>query len=158
MKKIVLLFTLMSFLLIHSESFAQKKHSKKETTEKKESTEKKETKAISHKSTGVNKDGTPDMRLKANKEAAKAKAAKDDAARSAAVSASEPGTATATRTQTTTTRTATNSRSSSVSTSALSNGDKVIGTDDKGRTIYEGKRGGHYYINKNGNKEYIKRS
>jgi hypothetical protein len=36
--------------------------------------------------------------------------------------------------------------------------DKVIGTDDKGRTIYEGKRGGHYYINKNGNKEYIKKN
>lgn len=34
--------------------------------------------------------------------------------------------------------------------------DKVIGTDSKGRTIYEGKRGGHYYINSNGNKEYIK--
>ncbi len=35
-------------------------------------------------------------------------------------------------------------------------GNKVIGTDDKGRTIYEGPRGGRYYINKNGHKEYIK--
>ena len=33
--------------------------------------------------------------------------------------------------------------------------DKVFGKDDKGRTIYEGPRGGHYYINSNGNKEYI---
>ena len=157
MKKIVLLCALMSLLLIHSESFAQKKQSKKETTEKKVTTEKKETKATSRKSTGVNKDGTLDMRLKVNKDAAKAKAAKDDAARSAAVSASEPGTATHTRTQTTT-RAATTSRTSTVSTSPAPNGDKVIGTDDKGRTIYEGKRGGHYYINKNGNKEYVKRS
>lgn len=42
------------------------------------------------------------------------------------------------------------------STAAAGN-DKVIGKDDKGRTIYEGKRGGHYYINSNGNKTYIKK-
>ena len=35
--------------------------------------------------------------------------------------------------------------------------DKAIGKDEKGRTIYEGPRGGHYYINANGNKTYIKR-
>jgi colicin import membrane protein len=35
--------------------------------------------------------------------------------------------------------------------------DKVIGKDDKGRTIYEGPRGGHYYINANGNKTYVER-
>lgn len=34
--------------------------------------------------------------------------------------------------------------------------DKVIGTDAKGRTIYQGPRGGKYYITKNGNKEYVK--
>lgn len=34
--------------------------------------------------------------------------------------------------------------------------DRVVATDSKGRTIYEGPRGGRYYINKNGNKEYIK--
>ncbi|OYY56540.1 MAG: hypothetical protein B7Y52_03275 [Sulfurovum sp. 28-43-6] len=33
-----------------------------------------------------------------------------------------------------------------------------MGKDDKGRTIYEGKRGGHYYINSNGNKTYIKKN
>jgi hypothetical protein len=35
-------------------------------------------------------------------------------------------------------------------------GDKVIGTDEKGRTMYEGPRGGRYYINDAGNKVYIK--
>ena len=35
--------------------------------------------------------------------------------------------------------------------------DKVIGKDDKGRTIYEGPRGGKYYINASGNKTYIDR-
>jgi PBCV-specific basic adaptor domain len=34
--------------------------------------------------------------------------------------------------------------------------DKTVGTDDKGRTIYEGPRGGQYYINSNGNKTYLK--
>src|SRR6185312_11775369 len=34
--------------------------------------------------------------------------------------------------------------------------DKAISTDAKGRTIYQGPRGGKYYINKNGNKEYVK--
>ena len=35
--------------------------------------------------------------------------------------------------------------------------DKIIGKDDKGRTIYEGPRGGRYYINSNGNKTYTKK-
>ncbi len=34
--------------------------------------------------------------------------------------------------------------------------DKSIGTDDKGRTLYQSPRGGTYYINSNGNKSYIK--
>ena len=34
--------------------------------------------------------------------------------------------------------------------------DPVIGTDSKGRQIYQGKRGGKYYLTKSGNKEYIK--
>ncbi len=33
--------------------------------------------------------------------------------------------------------------------------DKVVGKDDKGRTIYEGPRGGRYYINSGGNKSYV---
>ena len=36
------------------------------------------------------------------------------------------------------------------------NDDVVKGTDDKGRTIYEGPKGGQYYINSNGNKSYLK--
>ena len=36
--------------------------------------------------------------------------------------------------------------------------DKISGKDDKGRTIYEGPRGGRYYINTNGNKTYIKKA
>ena len=38
----------------------------------------------------------------------------------------------------------------------LAGADKTIGKDDKGRTIYEGPRGGQYYINSNGNKTYLK--
>ena len=37
----------------------------------------------------------------------------------------------------------------------VSGGDKSIGKDDKGRTIYQGPRGGQYYINSNGNKTYL---
>jgi len=36
--------------------------------------------------------------------------------------------------------------------------DKAVGTDAKGRTIYEGPRGGRYILTKNGNKEYIKKN
>ena len=36
-----------------------------------------------------------------------------------------------------------------------SSSDKSVGKDDKGRTIYEGPRGGRYYINSNGNKTYV---
>ena len=35
--------------------------------------------------------------------------------------------------------------------------DKIFGKDDKGRTIYEGARGGRYYINSNGNRTYVKK-
>lgn len=33
--------------------------------------------------------------------------------------------------------------------------DNAIWTDAKGRTIYQGPKGGKYYINKNGNKVYL---
>lgn len=39
---------------------------------------------------------------------------------------------------------------------AAAGDDKVFGKDEKSRTIYEGPRGGRYYINSNGNKTYIK--
>lgn len=35
--------------------------------------------------------------------------------------------------------------------------DKAVGTRDDGRTIFEGPRGGRYYINDSGNKVYIQR-
>lgn len=35
--------------------------------------------------------------------------------------------------------------------------DKVVGKDEKGRTIYEGPKGGRYYLNDSGNKQYIKK-
>lgn len=41
-------------------------------------------------------------------------------------------------------------------TTTVKTADKVLTTDAKGRTIYQGPRGGKYYIDKNGNKEYIK--
>ena len=34
--------------------------------------------------------------------------------------------------------------------------DKQIGKDEKGRSIFQGPRGGQYYINSNGNKTYLK--
>lgn len=34
--------------------------------------------------------------------------------------------------------------------------DKQVGRDEKGRTVFEGSRGGQYYINSNGNKTYLK--
>jgi hypothetical protein len=37
-------------------------------------------------------------------------------------------------------------------------GDKVVGTDAKGRTIYEGPRGGRYVLTAKGNKEYLKKT
>ncbi|HEX4374149.1 MAG TPA: hypothetical protein VHZ50_12685 [Puia sp.] len=36
--------------------------------------------------------------------------------------------------------------------------DKIVGTDAKGRTIYQGARGGQYTLTANGNKEYIKKT
>lgn len=35
--------------------------------------------------------------------------------------------------------------------------DKAVGTDAKGRTIYEGPRGGRYVLTAKGNKEYLKK-
>ncbi len=92
------------------------------------------------KSTGTNKDGTPDMRLKKNKDAARAAQATPPPA---------PVSENPRPVQKVTPETK--------SQPAVKSADKVVGTDDKGRTLYEGSRGGKYYINKNGNKEYIKK-
>ena len=37
------------------------------------------------------------------------------------------------------------------------NGNKVIGKDDKGRELYQGVKGGVYYLTKSGKKAYVKR-
>jgi colicin import membrane protein len=105
----------------------------------KETKKEKKEKSSSSQSNGLKKDGTPDMRLKANK----------------------------TKVQTTTTVVQPTPKvnttpapvvntQKTVSTSTTKVADKVIETDAKGRTIYQGPRGGKYYINKNGNKEYVK--
>ncbi len=115
---------------------------------------------VTKKSTGVTKSGKPDMRLKANKEAAKAQAQQPAAPAPApvpkvkkAVTAHQPAVAPAPRPAVVQpARPAAVQRVQPSTASA----DPVVGTDAKGRTIYRGKRGGTYYINKNGNKEYIK--
>src|ERR1019366_4901866 len=78
---------------------------------------------------GAKKNGTPDMRLKANK-----------------VKATTPATTAA----------PTKAAPAAALAATAKTADKAIGTDAKGRTIYQGPRGGKYYINKNGNKEYVK--
>ena len=37
----------------------------------------------------------------------------------------------------------------------MKSSDKAVGKTADGKTIYEGPRGGRYYINSNGNKTYI---
>ncbi len=115
-------------------------------------------------SNGLKKDGTPDMRLKANR---------------TKVQTSTPATVTPQATTTlpsptVQTRVTTQKKTrtqvqaqpqvqpqiqqqrTQVSTTTTKSADPVVETDAKGRTIYQGPRGGKYYINKNGHKEYIK--
>ena len=111
------------------------------------------TTATSPTATGLKKDGTPDMRLKANRAKAQttAPAAPTQpvpAAPSAPVPAVQqkhlpPAPPPAQPVQ----------RQGFGKTQAA---DPVLETDAKGRTIYQGPRGGKYYINKNGHKEYVK--
>jgi colicin import membrane protein len=93
---------------------------------------------------GTKKNGTPDMRLKANK--VKATTPATTAAPAAAPTAA--------------TKSVKAPKTKAAPAAALAatakTADKAIGTDAKGRTIYQGPRGGKYYINKNGNKEYVK--
>src|ERR1017187_8784674 len=96
--------------------------------------------ATTVKTKGEKKNGTPDMRLKANK-----------------VKATPPATTAA---PTAATKSVKAPKTKAAPAAALAatakTADKAIGTDAKGRTIYQGPRGGKYYINKNGNKEYVK--
>lgn len=92
-------------------------------------------KTVKH-STGVNKNGAPDMRLKVNKQAK-----------------AQTQVQTQNNAQTTTQTSQTKMQTSGVT--IAKNNDQAVGTDAKGRTIYQGKRGGKYVITKNGNKEYL---
>ena len=108
------------------------------TTVTKETKKDKKDKTTSVQSNGLKKDGTPDMRLKANK--TKVQTTTTTVQPTPKVNPTPP--------VVTTQKTAT--------TSTTKVADKVIETDAKGRTIYQGPKGGKYYINKNGNKEYVK--
>ena len=100
------------------------------------------------KSTGLKKDGTPDMRLKANKTKAQT---------TTVAPAATPVTKTQTTVQPKPVQQVQPKVQTQVSkTTSVKTPDAVIGTDAKGRTLYQGPKGGKYYINKNGNKEYVK--
>ncbi len=97
----------------------------------------------------MNKNGTPDMRYKANKNKTAAQTSASTMQPSqektqAAATQKAPINNSATTTQT-------------PAGGSTNNSGKVIGQDNKGRTIYEGPRGGHYYINGKGHKEYVKK-
>ncbi|WP_300599331.1 hypothetical protein [Niabella sp.] len=111
------------------------------------------------KSTGTTKSGKPDMRIKANRDAAKAQV-QPVAPAPAPQPKPKPAVAKVKATvppvvapaPTPAPRPAVTPKVQQTVASA----DPVVGTDAKGRTIYRGKRGGTYYINKNGHKEYVK--
>lgn len=101
--------------------------------------------AISEPSTShLNKNGTPDKRFKANNPPTSVNAPTQ--AQATVPSNVPPATSV-------TTNKATNHMARATTAKVA---DKSIGTDAQGRTIYQGPRGGKYYINKNGNKEYVK--
>ncbi|MCF3112192.1 hypothetical protein LL912_25615 [Niabella sp. CC-SYL272] len=103
------------------------------------------------KSTGVTKSGKPDMRLKANRDAAKAQVQP-----AAPAPAPSPRPVVARNAPRVAPAPAPRPAMVQKVQPAVVSADPVAGTDAKGRTIYRGKRGGTYYINKNGHKEYVK--
>ncbi len=146
MKKIsIALIIFMSFL---ASGFAQTDSTKTHVKRTRQST------VTTSSTTGMKKDGTPDMRLKANRQA-KAQASTQtqsnvqtntQATQSTQATTAPAATQTQSRTQTSTMSSKSNVKSA----------DPSIGTDAKGRTIYQGSRGGKYVMTANGNKEYIK--
>lgn len=151
MKKIIIAIALM----FGSVSFL---HAQAPTTVTKESKKAKKEKTTSVQNNGLKKDGTPDMRLKANKTKVKANTSIQTVPVQPA-----PNVQTQVTTQKRTRRQVqprvqpqVTQQRTQVSTSTTKRVDQAIGTDAKGRTIYQGPRGGKYYINKNGNKEYVK--
>ncbi len=105
-------------------------------------------------STGLKKDGSPDMRLKANKQAkAQAQSSTTTQATTTQTQAAPAPTTSPAPAQTQVRTRATTQTSKASSTKSA---DAAVGTDAKGRTIYQGSRGGKYTLTANGNKEYIK--
>ncbi|MEO6820560.1 MAG: hypothetical protein ABI266_00505 [Ginsengibacter sp.] len=92
----------------------------------------------------VNKNGTPDKRFNANKQPTIVPQVTKQVQPAPTVQAKTIATP-AKITKTTVDR-----------NSTVKIADKAIGSDAKGRTIYLGPKGGKYYLDKNGNKEYIK--
>ena len=149
MKKIALVFMLLAGFCSHitAQTATAKdapKAKKNSSTEKTASTKQDITKSGSSQS-GVTKAGDPDMRFKANKEAK----AKQDA------QPAQPSTTTIQPTPATSAKANPQMPAKSMPASAAA--DKVMGKDAKGRSIYQGPKGGQYIINANGNKEYIKK-
>jgi len=98
----------------------------------------------------------------AKKAAAKARRAqaKADKAKAAAAAETTNVTTTANQAQTTATTTTTTAKRKvrSVQQGINNTADKVVGTDSKGRTIYQGPKGGQYTLTPSGNKEYIEKA
>lgn len=122
-----------------------------ETSKSKVKTEKKAPKQspAAVPATKLKKDGTPDMRYK-NKQSGSEKPA-------APAVSKQPAVVTPAVKPAPVAKKAVVAAPAVKPAAAANAGDKVVGTDDKNRTIYEGPRGGRYYINKNGNKTYIKK-
>ncbi|MEP7079566.1 MAG: hypothetical protein ABI784_02505, partial [Ginsengibacter sp.] len=126
---------------------AQKKADKEaKALAKKQAKEAKMTQTTGTTATHMNKNGTPDKRFKTNKETKTSMPAQNQAQSTAPIS---------TINNTATVKEPRNNSHVARSNSARTP-DKVISTDAAGRTIYQGPRGGKYYITKNGNKEYVK--
>jgi colicin import membrane protein len=152
MKKIIIAIALMfgSAGFIYAQNTTPDATTKKQKKEKTTSVQ-----TTSTQSTGLKKDGTPDMRLKANKTKAP----------TTTTTTVAPTTTPVTKAQTTTTvqpkatpvqQVQPKVQTQVAKTTSVKTADAAIGTDAKGRTLYQGPKGGKYYINKNGNKEYVK--
>ncbi|MDE1192773.1 MAG: hypothetical protein PW786_11625 [Arachidicoccus sp.] len=104
---------------------------------------------------------------KAKKTARKAKytAKKAKAAAAAATTSANAQTAQATTaiaaapaTASSTVKAAKVAKTKTVKAAVNKSADQAIGTDAKGRTIYQGPKGGKYILTSSGNKEYLKKS
>ena len=93
----------------------------------------------------MNKNGTPDKRFKSNKQPTATPSA-PQVVTPAPVQARATAAPARVKRQT----------PQAMQSNMVKTADKAIGTDAAGRTIYQGPRGGKYYIDKNGHKEYLK--